>query len=149
MASLIGGMSWTEGEVERSRSAQGLLENSNGSEVMVFNERDFRAEPANASASKQTTDSPRKVLTPLPKHHDIQEQIRRLTTSPSAEAFITNRQESRPPTGGVHPVSIGPTSPDHSVIREGRTSPPPGLGGSMEPGSTGAVTDRRTVDQIP
>ena len=39
MASLIGGMSSTEGEVERSRSAQGLLENRNGSEVMVFNER--------------------------------------------------------------------------------------------------------------
>ena len=139
MASLIGGMSSTEGEVERSRSAQGLLENRNGSEVMVFNERDSRAEPANASASKQTTDSPRKMLTPLPKH--IQEQIRRLTTSPSAEAFITSRQESRPPTGGVHPVSISPTSPDHSVIRDGRTSPPPGLGGSMEQGSTDSGSD--------
>ena len=54
MVSLIGEMSSAVGEVER-RSAQGLLENHNGSEVLVVNERDSRAAPEQASASNQTT----------------------------------------------------------------------------------------------
>ena len=142
MASLIGEMSSTEEEVER-RGAQGMLENRNGSEVLVVNEQDSRTSPEHASDSKQTTHSPRKVLTPLPKY--LQEQIRRLTTSPSAAAFVTSRHELRPPTDDVPLVGLGQgissTPTRYSAIHEGK-APSASIGcSSIEPSSTGSGSD--------
>ena len=77
-------------------STQGLLDNRNGSEVLVLSEQVVPTAAEYTSRQSALPRSPRKVLTPLPKY--IIDQIHRNAASPPKDAFVTRRNGTNSPT---------------------------------------------------